>query len=49
MTQERLIAVVLLHIHNNIDLNFETILNRFAMMHPRRMLLVDVLSNQEMK
>ena len=49
MTQERLNALALLHIHNNIDLNLETILNRFAMMHPRRMLLVDVLSDQEMK
>ena len=42
MTQERLNALALLHIHNNIDLNLETILNRFAMMHPRRMLLADV-------
>ena len=49
MTQERLNVLSLLHIHNNIDLNLETILNRFAMMHPRRMLLADVLSNQEMK
>ena len=45
MTQERLNALALLHIHNNIDLN----LNCFAMMYPRRMLLADVLSDQEMK
>lgn len=43
MSQTRLTGLALLHIHYNMDIDFNEIIRRFARLHPRRM----QLANQE--
>ncbi len=42
--QERLTGLALMHIHYGMDLDLDEIVNIFARRHPRRMLLLDILS-----
>ena len=44
MTGNRLNALALLHVHREIHLDVEEIINRFAVRHPRRMKLLDILN-----
>ena len=45
MEQERLNGLSLMTIHRDISLDYDEILNRFAREHPRRMELLDVLTD----
>ncbi|XP_068704634.1 52 kDa repressor of the inhibitor of the protein kinase-like [Montipora foliosa] len=45
MSQTRLTGIALLHIHYNMDINFDEIIRRFARLHPRRMQLANILSD----
>jgi len=45
MSQTRLTGLALLHIHYNMDIDFDEIIRRFARLHPRRMQLASILSN----
>ena len=46
MTQARLNGLAMMHIHQDIQLDVDRLVNRFALMHPRRMLLKDILSDE---
>ena len=45
MSQTRLTGLALLHIHYNMDIDFDKIIHRFARLHPRRMQLANILSD----
>ena len=45
MLQTRLTGLALLHIHYNMDIDFDEIIRRFARLHPRRMQLANILSD----
>jgi len=45
MLQMRLTGFALLHIHYNMDIDFDEIIHRFARLHPRRMELANILSD----
>lgn len=45
MSQTRLTGLALLHIHYNMDIDFDEIIRRFARLHPRRMELANILSD----
>ena len=45
MSQTRLTGLALLHIHYNMDIDFDEIIRRFARLHPRRMQLANILSD----
>ena len=45
MSQTRLTALALLHIHYNMDIDFDEIIRRFARLHPRRVPLAHILSD----
>ena len=45
MSQKRLTGLALLHIHYNMDIDFDEIIRRFARLHPRRMQLANILSD----
>ena len=47
MGQKRLKSLALLHVHREINLDVEKIIDRFAQKHPRRMLLADLLQSDE--
>ncbi|CAB3996966.1 52 kDa repressor of the inhibitor of the kinase-like [Paramuricea clavata] len=47
MGEKRLKALVLLNIHHKIKLDVEKVIDRFALKHPRRMLLVDLLNRDD--
>ncbi len=44
MTEKRLNALALLHVHREINLDVQEVINRFAVRHPRRMKLLDILN-----
>ena len=44
MAEDRLNALALLHVHREIKLESEDIIDRFALRHPRRMKLIDILN-----
>ena len=44
MSNERLSSLALLHLHRDIDIKVEDIVDEFARRHPRRLKLTDVLS-----
>ena len=44
MGNERLSSLALLHLHRDIDIRVEDIVDEFARHHPRRLQLVDILS-----
>ena len=44
MTESRLLGLALLNVHREINLNIDAVINRFAMKHPRRMMLADILN-----
>ena len=44
MTGNRLNDLALLHVHREIHLDVEEVINRFAIRHPRRMKLIDILN-----
>ena len=46
MTGNRLNDLALLHVHREIHLDVEEVINRFAVRHPRRMKLIDILSTE---
>ena len=45
MSQTRLTGLALLHIHYNMDIDFDEIIRRFGRLHPRRMQLANILSD----
>ena len=45
MSQTRLTGLALLHIHYNMDIDFDEIIRRFARLRPRRMELENILSD----
>ena len=45
MSQTRLTGLALLHIHYNMDIDFDEIIRRFARLRPRRMELANILSD----
>jgi len=45
MLQTRLTGLALLHIHYNMDIDFDEIIRRFARLHLRRMELANILSD----
>ena len=45
MKEDRLNALALLHVHRDIPIDIEEIIDIFARKHPRRMRLVDILGN----
>ena len=47
MGEIRLTSLALLNVHREINLDIEVIINRFALKHPRRMVLVDILNSDE--
>ena len=44
MTGNRLNDLALLHVYREIDRDVEEVINRFAVRHPRRMKLIDILN-----
>ena len=42
MGQERLTSLVLLHIHYDMELNVDNVVDIFSRKHPRRMMLADI-------
>ena len=47
MGEKRLTSLALLNVHREINLDIEKVINRFALKHPRRMVLVDILNSDE--
>ncbi|CAB4043830.1 52 kDa repressor of the inhibitor of the kinase-like, partial [Paramuricea clavata] len=47
MGEKRLKALALLNVHREIKLDVEKVIDRFALKHPRRMLLVDLLNSND--
>ena len=47
MGQKRLTSLALLNGHQEIHLDNEKVINRFALKHPRRMVLVDILNSND--
>lgn len=45
MNQDRLTGLALLHVHNYIPIDIDQVIEEFALMHPRRMKLANILSN----
>ena len=45
MGEKRLKSLALLSVHREIKLDLENIIDRFALKHPRRMMLVDILNS----
>ena len=45
MKQDRLTALILLYIHRDISLDYDKIIDIYATRHPRRMLLLNPLSD----
>lgn len=46
MSEERLTGLALMHIHKDIDVDIEEIIDSFAQEHPRRMKLDCILKDQ---
>ena len=44
MSENRLIGLALLHVHREIQLDIQEVIDRFAIRHPRRMKLLDILN-----
>ena len=44
MTESRLLGLALLNVHREINLDIDAVINRFGMIHPRRMMLADILN-----
>lgn len=47
MEQDRLTALALTYIHSHIPINMEEIVDNFAIMHPRRMKLANILEDKD--
>ncbi len=47
MGEKRLRMLALLNVHGEIHLDVEKVIDRFALKHPRRMLLLDLLNSNE--
>ena len=45
MTENRLNNLALLHIHRDIHIDVQEVVDQFAIRHPRRMKLVDILNS----
>ena len=45
MGQERLTGLALLHIHYDMELDLDDVVDIFSRKHPRRMMLADILSD----
>ena len=45
MGQERMSGLALIHTHYNMDINMEEVLSRFIAMHPRRIIMGDILKD----
>ena len=45
MSEHRLNGLALLHIHREIDLDVHEVIDRFAIRHPRRMKLINILDS----
>ena len=43
MGQDRLTGIALLHIHDIIPIDIDDVIEEFAMLHPRRMKLTNIL------
>ena len=37
-------SLALMNVHRNIDIDIEKVIDKFALKHPRRMLLLDILN-----
>ena len=46
MKEDRLNALILLHIHRDIELDYETIITMYASRHPRRMLFLHPMTDK---
>ena len=46
MKEDRLNALILLHIHRDIELDYETIITMYASIHPRRMLFLHPMTDK---
>ena len=46
MTTTRLSGLTLLHVHRDITVDIEAAVDEFARRHPKRMKMVDILSDQ---
>ena len=49
MSQTRFTGLALLHIHYNMDIDFDEMIRRFARLHPRRMQLANILFDRLQK
>ena len=49
MGEERLNGLAALHVHNNIPVDLEKIIDNFARKHSRRMTMVNVLDSEKEK
>ena len=49
MGQERLSGLALLHVHSDIDIDIDLIINQFAASQPRRLELLDIFDDEEMR
>ena len=47
MGEKRLKALALLNVHREINLDVDKVIDRFAIKHPRRMLLVDIFNSDD--
>ena len=47
MEEKRLTSLALLNVHREIHLDVEKVIDRFALKHPRRMVLVDILNSDD--
>ena len=47
MGEKRLKALALLNVHRKINLDVDKVIDRFAIKHPRRMLLVDIFNSDD--
>ena len=45
MKQERMNGLALLHVHRDLELDLEKIVDLFAMKHPRRIEMINVLNS----
>ena len=47
MGEKRLTSLALLNVHREIKLDLDKVIDRFALKHPRRMFLVDLLNSDD--
>ena len=47
MGKKRLKSLALMAVHRNIDIDIEKLIDKFALKHPRKMLLLDILNGDD--